>query len=94
MSTVRDLSSPQPQRGSVVEPLLLAAPRDAALMFLSPGEEQGSRAAAGLRCLCDSNFIFLLHEAKSKLFANTVDFLVLGFSPDAGGEKKRCCQNK
>lgn len=48
MSTVLDLSSPEPQRGSVVQPLLLAAPRDAALMFLSPGEEQGSRAAAGL----------------------------------------------
>lgn len=33
--------------------------------------------------------IFLLHEAKSKLFANTVDFLVLGFSPDADGKKKK-----
>lgn len=48
MSTVLDLSSPEPQRRSVVEPLLLAAPRDAALMFFSPGEEQGSRATAGL----------------------------------------------
>lgn len=48
MSTVLDLSSPEPQRRSVVEPLLLAAPRDAALMLFRPGEEQGSRATAGL----------------------------------------------
>lgn len=48
MSAVLDPSSPEPQRGSAVEPLLLAAPRDVALKFLSPGEEQGSGATAGL----------------------------------------------
>lgn len=88
MSTVLELWSPEPQRDSVVEPLLLAAPRDVALMLLSAGEEQGSGAAAGLRRLCDSNSNLSAAWSKIKAVCKHCRFFRYWVFPQTPGKEK------